>query len=227
MATKTKVKTKVSDMFVLAVLAYLLTLIAPLFNSFVPSRNTVLALILRAVCIAAWIFGAWGLAHTAKKECGFNVIDKADKPTVLQWILTAAITVIFVVYCIIDNSVETTTAINGLKNASDYVLFITYYLMNAVQALVITLIVVFAQKACDIAFGLGKFIPWGGIALGLIWAIASLLGSTDLMIPTLENILVPALWSLAYGIVFGVIYLLSGKKAIYALPFMAVAFTLM
>jgi hypothetical protein len=227
MATQSKVKIKASDMFVLAILAYLLTLIAPLFGSFANPNNFVATLILRAVCMAAWILGAWGLAHTSKKECGYDIIDKANKPTALQWILTAALTVLFVAYCVIDGWVEITTAFKNLKTVSDYLLFITYYIMNAVQGLVITLIVVFAQKAFEKVCRIGKFIPFGGIVLGLCWAVASLLGSTDLMIPTLENILVPALWSLAYGIVFGVIYLLSGKKALYALPFMAVAFTLM
>lgn len=227
MSTKTKVKIKASDMFVLAILSYLLTLIAPFLGNFANPNSLASTLIIRAICIAAWIFGAWGLVHTSKKECGYNVIDKSDKPTALQWILTAAVTVVFVVYCVIDGSVETLTAIKTLKSVSDYVLFITYYVLNAVQALVITLVVVFAQKACDKAFGLGKYVPWGGIALGLCWAVASLIGSTDLIIPTLGNVLIPALWSLAYGIVFGVIYLLSGKKPIYALPFMAVAFILM
>lgn len=227
MAIQNKVKIKASDMFVLAILAYLLTLIAPLFGSFVNSNNLAVILILRAVCMAAWILGAWGLVRTSKKECGYDVIDKANKPTALQWILTAAVTVAFVAYCLIDGWVEITTAIKNLKTVSDYLSFITYYIMNVVQGLMITLIVVFAQKAFEKVFGLGKFVPWGGIALGLCWAVASLLSSTDLIVPTLENIIVPALWSLAYGIVFGVIYLLSGKKAIYALPFMVVAFTLM
>ena len=227
MATKAKIKTKASDMFVLAILAYLLTLLSPVLGGFVPQNNAVAILIIRVICIAAWIFGSWGLINTAKKECGYTVIDKASKPTTLQWILTAAVTVAFVTYCVIDGIPAFKDAAVTLKTAMDYVMLVTYYIMNAVQALGITLIVVFAQKACDKVFGLGKFIPWGGLVLGLCWAVASLIGSTDLIIPSLKNILVPALWSLAYGVVFGIIYLVSGKKAIYSLPFMAVAFILM
>ena len=226
MSTQTKTKTKASDMLVLAALAYLLTLVAPFLNGFAPANNLVVSLILRAVCIAAWVFGAWGLVITAKKECGYNVVDKNDKPSTLQWILTAVVTVVFLAYCTIDglDSIQNTLA--TLEVASDYVYFITYHIMNVAQALVVTLIVVFAQKAGD-KLGLGKYIPYGGIALGLCWAVVSLIGSTDLIFPTVGNILIPALWRLAYGIVFGVIYLVSGKKPIYALPFMTVAFVLM
>lgn len=227
MATQTKIKTKASDMFVLAILAYLLTLVSPFLDGFGLQKSIVVALILRAVCIAAWIFGAWGLVKIAKKECGFTVIDKENKPTALQWILTSIITVLFVAYCVFDGIVELSISIGSLKDVTSYLIFITYYLVNAAQALIIALIVIFAQKACDLAFGLGKYIPWGGIVLGLCWAAASLLGSVGIMFPSFETVLVPALWSLAYGIVFGVIYLLSGKKAIYALPFMAIAFVLM
>lgn len=227
MATQTKIKTKASDMFVLAILAYLLTLIAPVLGGFVSQNNAVAILVIRVICIAAWVFGSWGLVISAKNECAFNVIDKNNKPTTLQWILTAAVTVAFVAYCIIDSIPDFNAAAGTLNTAMDYVMLVTYYIMNAFQAIAITLIVVFAQKAFEKVFGLGKFIPWGGIALGLCWAVASLLGSTDLIIPSLENILVPALWSLAYGIVFGIIYLVSGKKALYALPFIAVAFVLM
>ena len=214
-------------MLVLAVLAYLLTLVAPFLNGFAPQNNLVVSLILRAVCVAAWIFGAWGLIITAKNECGYNVVDKNDKPSTLQWVLTAIVTVAFLAYCTIDGLDTIKSTLATLEVASDYVYFITYHIMNVAQALVVTLIVVFAQKAGDKMFGLGKFIPYGGIALGLCWAVASLIGSTDLIVPTVGDVLIPALWSLAYGIVFGVIYLVSGKKPIYALPFMAVAFVLM
>ena len=66
MSTQTKNKIKPSDMLVLAALAYLLTLVAPFLNGLAPQNNLVVSLILRAVCVAAWIFGAWGLIITAK-----------------------------------------------------------------------------------------------------------------------------------------------------------------
>ena len=227
MATKTTVKTKASDMFFLAALAYLLTLAAPIFNSFAPQNNVVVALILRIVCMAIWAFGAFGLVRTAKKDCGFEVIDVKNKPSALQWILASVLTVAFIVYCVIDGAEEYASAFRSFKNASDIIYFVSYYIMNAVQACAVALIVVFAQKGGDIAFGLGKYIPYGGIALGLCWAIAQLFTSLEFINFNVFSMLISMLWMLAYGVIFGVIYLLIGKKPIFALPLIAVAFMLM
>ena len=227
MSNKTTVKAKASDMFFLAAIAYLLTLVSPILGSFINQNDLVAMLITRVIAMAAWAFGAWGLARSSKKECGFDLLDKAAKPTALQWVLASAATVAFIAYCIIDGAENYVASFQSLKTASDYVYFITYYLMNAVQACVVTLIIVFAQKGGDLAIGLGKYIPFGGIALGICWAAANLLGNIEYFSMDPAGILLSALWMLIYGIIFGVIYLLIGKKPLYALIFIAPAFVLM
>lgn len=227
MSNKTIVKTKASDMFFLSVIAYLLTLTAPILGNFINQNDFVAILITRVIVMAAWIFGAWGLTRSSKKECGFDLLDKAAKPSTLQWVLASLATVAFIAYCIIDGADDYSAAFQSLKTASDYVYFITYYIMNAVQACVITLIIAFAQKGGDMAIGLGKYIPYGGIALGLCRAIANLFANAEYFSMDPSGFLLSALWMLIYGIVFGVIYLLIGKKPLYALIFIAPAFVLM
>lgn len=227
MSNKTTVKTKASDMFFLAALAYLLTLVYPILGNFTNQNDLVAMVITRVISMAAWIFGAWGLIISAKKECGFDILVKDPKPTALQWVLASVATVAFIVYCIIDGASNYISAFQSLVSAEDYVYFITYYIMNAVQACVITLIIALAQKGGDIAFGLGKYIPYGGILLGICWAAVNLLGNISYFSMDPSGFLISALWMLIYGIVFGVIYLLIGKKPLYALIFIAIAFVIM
>jgi len=104
MSNQTTVKTKASDMFFLAAIAYLLTLVSPILGSFINQNDLVAMLITRVIAMAAWAFGAWGLARSSKKECGFDLLDKAAKPTALQWVLASAATVAFIAYCIIDGA---------------------------------------------------------------------------------------------------------------------------
>ena len=230
MSTQTKVKTKASDMFFLAAMAYLLTLIAPLFDSVIAEGNLVGALIFRVVCIAAWILGSIGIVKAAKKDCGFVLFDKKNKPSVLQWILTAVVTAAFVAYCLVDNAARNMEALQSLKGAAEIVYFVTYYMLIAVQSLVVVLIVALSQKGGDIVFGHGKWIPFGGIVVGLLWAAANLIGNIEALrigFISLPEMLIDAGLMVVYGIIFGIIHLLMGNKTLYALPFMAVTFILM
>ena len=227
MSNKTIVKTKASDMFFLAAVAYLLTLVAPILGSLISQNTLTSVIITRILSMAAWLLGAWSLARSAKKDCGFDIIGNYAKPTRLEWILASVATVAFIAYCIIDGADKYIITFQSLATATDYTYLITYYLMNAVQALVITLIIALAQKGGALAFGLGKYIPYGGIALGICWAAANLLGNTSYISMDTAGILLSALWMLIYGTVFGIFYLLIGQKPRYALIFIATAFVIM
>ena len=228
MSTKnsTAPKTKASDIFVLAILSYLLLLVSPLFESFLSGNNWIATVILRVLCIAIWGACALGIVHTARKECSFNLINVKEKPSVLQWILAAAVTVAFAAYCIWDDH----ASIPSMIEAIDYVNVITYYAVMVAQSVIITLVIALGQKFGDMAVGKGKYIPYGGIILGLCWGIANIFSNLSYISEGLvdfPDVLVSALIMLAYGLVFGVIYLLIGKKTVYSLPLIAVAFVLM
>jgi hypothetical protein len=53
MSNKTTVKTKASDMFFLAAIAYLLTLVSPILGSFINQNDLVAMLITKVIVIAA------------------------------------------------------------------------------------------------------------------------------------------------------------------------------
>ena len=122
MSTTKKVKTKASDLLVLAILAYLLTLIAPLLSAIVNPYSLVANIIANVICAAAWTLGAWALVRTAKKECGFNVSSTEEKPTLLNWILVSAATVAFLVYFLfIDEGLYNLRVyFNAIENGLEY-----------------------------------------------------------------------------------------------------------
>jgi hypothetical protein len=227
-----KIKTKASDMLVLAIIAYLLTIILPMLGAVINVNSLTSNIVVHIICVAAWILGTWALANTSKKECGFDVLSKEEKPSKLNWILVSAGTLAFLVYClIIDNGFDYIVAnFNALHNPLLKYRFFSAYVIYAVQAIVITLIIAFAQKMGDSAFGLGKYIPYGGIFLGLCWAIANIVTSLSGIsegIMYLPDVLLSALTTMVYGIIFGVLHVLAGNKTRYALPFIALAFIFM
>ena len=227
-----KIKTKASDMLVLAIIAYLLTIILPMLGAMVNANSLTANIVVHVISIAAWIVGSWALTYTSKKECGFDVFSKEEKPSKLNWILVSAATVVFLVYfLIIDNGYNYfVSMLKSLYTPLISYRFFAAYVVNAVQAVVITFIIAFAQKMGDIAFGHGKYIPYGGIFLGLCWAIANIVTSLSGIsegIMYLPDVLLYALVTMVYGIIFGVLHVLAGNKTRYALPFIALAFIFM
>lgn len=216
-------KIKASDMFFLAALAFLALLAYPIFRSIVLEKfylgGFAWTLVIRAACIAIWIFSGLGLVKMAKKECGLSLFEN-NKPTKLEWILTSALAAAFVAYLIIANFNLYAANVLGLVNAHNIILAITREIFNLFKACILTLIITFTQKGFDAIFKFGNKIPFGGIVLGIFWVIMALLASdVALMWQTWVGLL-------AYGIVLGLIYTLSGEKTKYALPFIAVIYVL-
>lgn len=226
MSTKTK-KIKASDMFFLATLALIALLAEPIFRSLV-LENLFYAikigsfgwtLLLRAACIAIWIFSGLGLVKMAKKECGLSLFEK-NKPTKLEWILSAAVAAALAAYLIITNLNIYAANILGLVNVRNITLFLTLIIFNIFKACTLMLIIAFTQKGFDAIFKFGNKVPFGGIVLGIIWII-KLLASSSITI----------MWQtwvglIAYGTLLGLIYILSGEKTRYALPFVAAIYVL-
>ena len=213
-------------MFFLAALALIALLAEPIFRSLV-LKNLFYAidigsfgwtLLLRAACIAIWIFSGLGLVKMAKKECGLSLFEK-NKPTKLEWILSAAVAAALAAYLIITNLNIYAANILGLVNVRNITLFLTLIIFNIFKACTLMLIIAFTQKGFDAIFKFGNKVPFGGIVLGLIWVIMTLASGVTIMWQTWVGLIV-------YGTLLGLIYILSGEKTRYALPFVAAMYVL-
>lgn len=238
MSTKIKSKTKASDMLFLAALAYLSLLLESVFKGLiVENLYSVITIgdfwwtmILRALCIGAWVLAATGLRRMSVKDCGFDVLDKNEgKPSKLQMILFFSAIAVFLIYCTIDNWESLVHTVKSIISLEKFVYIFTMYIYLAFEALVVVLVIAFAQKGGDLLFGKGKYIPYGGIFLGICWSIVFFFSGLDKLTEyeTWQTLILPSLGMLLYGILFGVFHLLSGRKTRFALPFIVITFVLM
>ena len=90
---KTKApKTKASDMFFLAIVTFVLVLVEPMLLNLFNMYGFGMAIALRAICIVIWSFGAMGIIKSAKKDCNFDVMEKALAPSAVQWVCASIVT---------------------------------------------------------------------------------------------------------------------------------------
>lgn len=101
-------------------------------------------------------------------------------------------------------------------NSNGPLLFVFQYIYYMAEGFLISLIIVFGQKACETWFRSEK-IPYGGIILGLTWGLAH--------IYTKGSISIGLLTAFA-GFLFGASYMLVNKDYRKALPIIILLFML-
>ena len=101
-------------------------------------------------------------------------------------------------------------------NARGPLLFVFQYIYYLAEGFLISLIIVFGQKACEKWFHNEK-IPYGGIVLGLTWGLAHIFTKGSLAV---------GLLSAVGGFLFGAAYLLVNKDYRKALPIIILLFIL-
>ena len=215
-------KTKVSDIFFLAAIAFLLFLIEPVLIALIGMRGFGLTIAARAICIVAWVFCAKGLINTAKKECGWDMLDKKNAPSALQWALVSVITAAVVAYFVWNKYYVITSNITSLTTAKNIIAFSSMILLNAFKAIAITLFLAFVQKGCELSFKAGKWLPLGGVALGIIWAIMFILSGSAMWGSPAGFDWFYSIYQFAFGLVCGIVFVATGNRARYAFPFMVV-----
>ena len=234
---KRTVKTKASDMLLLAVLAYLLLLIEPIFKSIVydnlyyliPLGGYGWTFVHRLVCIAVWVFGAIGLIKMSEKNCAYAPFELKtednEKPSALQWALISALSAGLVLFFIFDNMDKLKHYIGLLGSASENISFVMNYIFLAVEGLVIAVIIAFGQKFGNIAFGKGKWIPYGGIVLGLCWVIMGIFSTFESWSTYFDWKFLVGM--MVYGIIFGLLHIIMGSRLKYSAPFIIIVFMMM
>lgn len=114
-----------------------------------------------------WGLSAWCVLIIANKKAGFNIFRRGDKVAVWQWIMIAII--------IMGSLIISYNDWNGFKvikecKANGLLKFIFQYIYYCFEVLLVTLILVFGQKAFEEWFK-NPYIPYGGIIVALTWGI--------------------------------------------------------
>lgn len=158
--------------------------------------------------IAHWIvtslgwfgFGfGFGIIALAKKQTGFDLL-KTEKKTVSVW-QWLAIVLSFILITLVQY-----WDWKGFKILLEFqhlgwLKFLFQYIYYAAESFLISLVLVFGQKAFETWFKNDK-IPYGGILLGLTWGLMHILSK--------RSVLTGILTCLA-GFLFGSVYLLVNK----------------
>ena len=117
-----------------------------------------------AIC-TLWGLCAWLLVRSSCKNLDFDVFAKGKKVAAWQWALAALLVIFSLVVSYFDW--------NGIKvvkefNANGALKFVFQYIYYCFEVALVTLILVFGQKAFEEWFHNDK-IPYGGIILALTW----------------------------------------------------------
>ena len=116
----------------------------------------------------AWILLGFLVLWIGKKTTGFNIFEKAEMLGTKQYVLVCLCFVICIVASCIDWG--------GFKPYIEFtnlgaLRFIFQYVYYAAEGFLISIVIVYGQKACEVWFNNDK-IPFGGIILGLVWGLA-------------------------------------------------------
>lgn len=161
---------------------------------------------------ALWGGAAYWLVREAKKKYDFDIWKKGDKLQTWQWAVIAVFVVISLGLSYYDW--------NGSKvikefYANGWLKFIFQYIYYIFETVLVTLILVFAQKAFDQWFH-KENIPYGGIILALTWGVAHVF-TKDVMTGILCAI---------SGFAFGSVYLLTNRDIRKTFPLVLIMFVL-
>lgn len=147
-------------------------------------------------CIV-WGVVSYILIRFAKNKYDFDILAKGNKMKVWQWIIVVAL--------IIGSLIISYMNWNGSKVLSEFqrnglARFIFQYIYYVFEILLVTLILVFGQKAFEKWFK-KENIPYGGIIIAITWGLAHFFT---------KEILTGVI-SVIAGLAFGSVYLLVNR----------------
>lgn len=164
------------------------------------------------VTSALWGGVAYLLVRNAKKKYDFDIFKKGEKLKLWKWLLIA----VFIVLSLMISYKDW----NGSKVIKEFVFngwlkFIFQYIYYIFETVLVTLILVFAQKAFEKWFH-KENIPYGGIAIALTWGIGHFF-TKDIM---------TGIVCMISGFAFGSVYLLTNRDIRKTFPIVLAMFVL-
>lgn len=164
------------------------------------------------VTCTLWGAVSFGIVRLAKKKYGFDLFQRGSKLSAWQWVLV----VIFMIGSLIVSYVDW----NGSKLIREFyangpVRFVFQYIYYVFETVLVTLILVFGQKAFEKWFH-RENIPYGGIIVALTWGIG--------------HFFTKDIWTgivcMIGGLAFGSVYLLVNRDIRKAFPILWIMFVL-
>ncbi len=177
-------------------------------------NNTVMPNIIHwLITIIGWILIGMFILKLGKKTTNFDIWEHKEKIKAWQYIA--------LILCFVVNIIVKYMDWNGFKviiewNNRGPLLFLFQYLYYLTEGFLISIVIVFGQKAFESWFHNDK-IPFGGIILGLTWGIAHIIS---------KGSITTGLLSAGAGFLFGTSYLLVNKDYRKALPIITLLFIL-
>ena len=160
-----------------------------------------------------WGTSAFFICRCAKKK-GYDLFAKNDnKIKVWQWIGI----IVGVAACLISSWIDW----EGSKVLKEFahngaLKFVFQYIYYLFEVLLVMLIIVFGQKACEIWFG-KENIPYGGIIAALTWGLGHWAS---------KGSLAAGIFSAVCGLALGSVYLLTGRKIKLSYALLCIMFIL-
>ena len=191
----------------------LVGVIEPLLDVSLETYTTLQNIIHWIVICIIWLIVGVFLINLAGKKYAFNLWEHRSKLTGLQYL--------GIIACLIVSIISHYVNWGGFKPFLEFqrlglLKFIFQYIYYLFEAFLISLIIIFGQKACETWFK-NENIPYGGIVLALTWGLMHIVSKGSIAV---------GLLSAFGGFVYGTAYLLVGKDYRKALPLMCLMFVL-
>ncbi len=161
---------------------------------------------------------AWGticclLIEVARKKYSFDIFLKGKQMKLWQWLTIIA--------CVLFELFMSYLDWNGFRvvkefNSNGWLKFIFQYIYYIFETGLVTLIIIFGQKAFEKWFK-KENIPYGGIAAALTWGLAHVFTKGDILVGSLSAV---------SGFIFGIVYLLVNRDIKKTFPILLVMFVL-
>lgn len=191
----------------------LVGVIEPLFGVSVETYTTSQNIIHWIIICIIWLIVGIFLISLASKKYDFNLWEHKGRLNGWQHL--------GIIICLIVSIASHYVSWGGLKPLLEFqrlgmLKFIFQYIYYLFEAFLISLIVIFGQKACEKWFN-KETIPYGGIILALSWGIMHIVSKGSVSV---------GLLSAFGGFLYGAAYLVVGKDYRKALPLMCLMFVL-
>jgi len=179
------------------------------------NNSTSLQMIIHwVITIIAWALIGISITKLGKKTTNFDIWKNTNKKIKLGQVVA-------IILCFVINLTVKYIDWNGFKVIQEFqsrgaLLFIVQYLYYIAEGFLISLVIVYGQKACETWFK-KENIPYGGIILGLTWGLGHILSKGSITVGLLSAIA---------GVLFGAVYLLVNRDYKKAFPIITLLFML-
>lgn len=191
----------------------LVGVVEPIFGISLEKYTTAQIIIHWIITCTVWLFVGAFLIRLAKNKYNFNIWECQNKLKTWQCL--------GMIICLVVSVVSHYIDWKGFKPLLEFqnlgaLKFTFQYIYYFFETFLVSLIIIFGQKACEKWFK-NEVIPYGGIVLALTWGLMHIVSKGSILV---------GLLTACGGFLYGAVYLIVGKDYRKALPLMYLMFVL-